>query len=192
VPNPFTITWEQNGSILHGYGLVETSPPAEEYIEGSLIFPISFPSVTTNPIQVTLKSSALANGTFDILSNVRFYLSGDPDDLNIVQNIWPNLDFSFSPPLPELSGGLQISFDGVNWTTFSIAQPDVAGSVGVGDINDSTTWLLLPALAIGPNGSDGVLGPFDVATIYLRYVIPPGATQYQVFDVSLSIDCDVV
>ena len=90
---------------------------------------------------------------------MKFYLTGDADDLTLVQKTWPNLGFAYNPPRPELNGGFQISFDGINWTTFSIKDPTLTGSVGAGDQNDPTTWILLPASSIGVNGQDGTLGP---------------------------------
>jgi hypothetical protein len=139
-----------------------------------------------------LNSSANANGTFDILSGVKFYLTGATADLAIVQSQWPNLGLAFNPPRPELNGGLQISFDGTTWTTFSTVETGVSGSVGVGDQNDPTTWLLLPAISIGLSGADGTLGPYDIATMSLRCVIPDSVTNYQIFDINLAVDCDVV
>jgi hypothetical protein len=163
--NPFTLTWSQNGSVIRGY-------QGGAYVPGGLVFPISFPSTTTNPQTITLNSSALANGTLDILSNIKFYLTGDPSDLAIVQGVWPNVSHLGSQVQAQLGGGLQISFDGIDWTTFSIAQPTLSGSVGIGDANDASTWLEMPALAVGPAGELGTLGPFDIATLYLRYVVP--------------------
>jgi len=197
---PFNLLWSQNGTVIHGGA-----------VTGSLVFPVMFPGVTSQVQQITLSSSALTNGTFDILSGVKFYLTGDPTDLNTVQGFtppgivpedgwpvgWPNLGNVSTVARPELDGGLQISFDGLHWdpplgATFSAVQAAAPGSVGVGDQNDPTTWLLLPASAIGLNGADGILGPYDIATLYLRYVIPNSVTDYQLFDISLAIDADVV
>lgn len=193
----FSLLWSQNGTVIHGGAA--TSP---------LVFPVQFPGTTSVVQQVTLASSALTNGTFDILSGVKFYLTGDPADMNTVQGYtppisitppsggwavgWPNLGNVSTPPRPELNGGLEISFDGNSWTTFSAVQSSAPGSVGVGDQNDPTTWLLLPGTAIGVGGADGILGPFDTATLYLRYVIPNSATSYQLFDIALAVDADVV
>ncbi len=165
--NPFNLIWSLNGSIIRGYS-------GGAYVPGNLVFPISFSSTATSPQTVSLRSSALDNGTFDILSNVKFYLTGDPSDLSIVQGVWPNVGYLETQAQNQLNGGLQISFDGITWTTFSIIQEGLSGSVGVGDINDESTWLELPSLAVGPTGSIGTLGPFDVATLYLRYIVPPG------------------
>jgi hypothetical protein len=103
---------------------------------------------------------------------VKFYLTGDPNDIATVQGSWPNLGFSYNPQRPQLNGGFQISFDGIDWTTFSIKNPALTGSVGAGDQNDPSTWILLPASAIGSDGQDGTLGPYDQATFYIRFVVP--------------------
>ena len=120
---PFDLVWTQNGSIIHGLNAGVFNP-------GSLVFPVSFPGNITDPLTVTLESSALMNGTFDILSNVRFYLTGDPSDLSIVQASWPALGNSFTPPQPQMSGGLEICFDGITWIRFVTTGN---GVTGVGD-----------------------------------------------------------
>ena len=141
-------------------------------VNGGLTFPVAFPGTISRPRTVTLASSALANGTFDILQNVKFYLTCDPGDITTVQGSWPNLGFSYNPQRPQLNGGFQISFDGINWTTFSIRNPALAGSVGAGDRNDPSTWIILPGSAIGSDGQDGTPGPYDPATFYIRFVVP--------------------
>ena len=176
---PFNLTWSQNGSIIRGY-------TNGAYVEGSLVFPVSFPGSISEPLTVTLNSSAQANGTYDILQNIKFFLTGDPDDLATVQGGWPTLGNAFTPPRPEMNGGLQISFDGSTWTTF------VSGSSGVGDQNYPSTWIELPAVAIGAGGIAGTLGPFDIALFYMRYVLPATTTTYKVFDINLAVDCDIV
>ena len=99
-------------------------------VNGGLTFPVAFPGTISRPQTVTLASAALANGTFDILQNVKFYLTGDPNDIATLQGSWPNLGFSYNPQRPQLNGGFQISFDGIDWTTFSIKNPALTGSVG--------------------------------------------------------------
>ncbi len=198
---PFNLIWSQNGSIIRGY-------QNEAYIEGSLVFPVTFPGNITDAQTITLNSSAQADGTLDILSGVKLYLVGDPTDLNTVQGYtpsaafppptggwplgWPNLGAAFSPARPEMNGGLQISFDGNNWTTFSSVQAGAPGSIGVGDQSDPSTWILLPAAAIGTGASNGIIGPYDMATIYLRYMIPATDIVFKVFDIQLAVDCDIV
>jgi hypothetical protein len=199
---PFNLLWSQNGSLIHGYA-------NNKYVEGGLVFPISFPSITCAPQKVNLTSSALANGTLDILSNIKFYLTGDMTDLNTVQGYtppsnlldppeggwpigWPNIGFQHTPSLPQLNGGLQISFDNINWITFASKQIGAPGSVSVGDMNDASSWLLMPGIAVGEGGTDGLLEPFDTATFYLRYIIPPGDTTYKLFNISLALDCDII
>ena len=63
--------------------------------------------------------------------------------------------------------------------------------MGAGDQNDPSTLILLPASAIGSDGQDGVLGPYDQATFYLRFVIPPTAALFKALDIQLAVDCDI-
>jgi len=173
---PFSLIWSQNGTLLHGGNA-----------DGSLVFPVMFSGVTSLVQQVTLNSSARVNGTFDILSGVKFYLAGDSADLAIIMGQWPNLGSAYTPARPELNGGLQISFDGTTWTTFCMG-----ASGNVGNPNDPTTWLPLPAIAVGLGGADGILGPYDIASLSLRYLVPNSVANYQLFNISLAVDCDVV
>lgn len=105
---PFNLIWSQNAKMVRGW-------QNGAYLDGSLVFPVTFPGRTSDVQKIVLRSSAQANGTFDVLKNVAFYLDGNADDLAEVQGNWPNLNTS----RPEVNGGLQISFDGVNWPTGS-------------------------------------------------------------------------
>ena len=79
---------------------------------------------------MTLQSSAQVNGTFDILSQMRFYLTGASSDLSIVQATWPTLGSQYTPPRPEMNGGLEICFDQSTWIRFVTTGN---GVTGVGD-----------------------------------------------------------
>ena len=189
---PFNLLWKQNGLVIRGY-----QNGAD--VNGPLVFPVGFPTKTSGPLNITLQSSAQANNTLDILSNVKLYLTGNSEDLGIIQGMgqsstlgWPNLGFAFDPPRSWMNGGLQISFDGINWTTFSSVQSNAPGSVGVGDQTDPTTWLLIPAIAMGVSGTDGTIGPFDIANIYLQYVVPSTANNYEIPIIYLTVDADIV
>lgn len=144
-------------------------------------FPIGFPGTSSKPQQLQLRSNAAALQTFETLIGVKFFLTGDIDDLNIVQNIWPTLG---GASRPELNGGVEISFDfGRTFTRFDA----ITGVEG-----DSSTWVSLPVEAVGSAGATETLGAFDTAHLIVRYVIPPGADQYQVFDIRLALDFDII
>jgi hypothetical protein len=49
----------------------------------------------------------------------------------------------------------------------------------------------LPAISIGQNGEDGVLGSYDVAQMYVRFLIPSVATTYKNFNIQLAADVDI-
>jgi hypothetical protein len=144
-------------------------------------FPINFPGQSTTPAQLQVRSNAVTLQTYETLVGVKFFLTGDPDDINIVQNIWTTIGGSTRP---ELNGGVDISFDfGQTYIRFDITH---------GLESAPSTWIPLPAEAVGAQGADQTLGAFDTAHIIIRYVIPPGATQYEKFDIRLGIDFDIL
>jgi hypothetical protein len=144
-------------------------------------FPISFPGTVSSPIQVQVRSNAGALQTYETLTNVKFFLTGDPDDVNTVQNIWP---FLGSVSKPELNGGYEISFDfGRTYTRFSTT---------MGLETDPSTWIPLPVEAVGSQGTDQTLGAFDTAHLIVRVVVPPGATQFKALDIRLGLDFDII
>lgn len=161
----FYLVWDQGLGVL--IGKVNGVFQQNEAVQG-----ISFPGNSTIPVNVSLASSAKDNQTFDTLRNVKLYLTGDPTEIATVQTVWPTQ-----------GGGLLISYDGGRtYSTFSTTYGYEA---------NPSTWPLLPAVSVGLNGQDGVLGPFDSANMVLKYVIPEQATQYQIYDVSLTADFDV-
>ena len=144
-------------------------------------FAVAFPASTSVPLQVQLQSNAVALQTYETLKGVQFFLTGDSSDVNIVQNIWPYLG---GVSKPELNGGYEISFDfGRTYTRFTS---------GVGVEATRSTWLTLPSEAVGSQGAEGTLGPFDTAHLIVRVVIPPGAIQYKKLDVRLGVDFDII
>jgi len=166
-PTPgFYLNWTQGTAVLTGR--VNLVFQQNEAVSG-----ISFPGNETIPINVFMSSSARDKQTFDTLSNTRLYLTGDLTQIATVQTVWP-----------PLGGGLFISYDGGRtYTGFSTTY---------GYQPNPSTWPIVPAISIGLNGQDGVLGPFDSANFILKFVIPDQATQYQVYDISLTADYDVV
>lgn len=169
----FYLTWQQNGTVIRGFD-------GAQEVNGSLFMPISFPGSIGMQQAITLSTSALQDGTFDTLQGVKLYLTGDPDDVNTVQMIWPYLNNQRQ----DLNGGLEISFD--NWV--SVTRFDKYN----GNFADPSTWIVLPAKSIGLYGIDGTLGAFDTAHIMIRYTVPPGADQNQVMNIWLEADFDVV
>jgi hypothetical protein len=169
----FYLVWKEGTTTLKGF--------SSTWLDNPTVFPINFPGYTTPAKTLTLASSAKDNASFETLQSVKLYLTGDPTDIQTVQIIWPTLGGTSKP---QLNGGLEISFDfGRTYTRFDSTH---------GLESNSTTWLTLPKSAIGLSGLDGTLGPFDQAQIMTRYVIPPGATTFKVFDIRLAIDCDIV
>lgn len=169
---PFQIIWsDESRNEIKGPSLPN----------GLIWLPIGFPS-TTSPIQsLQIRSNAQDLQTYEILSNVKFFLTGDPGDVNIVQNIWTSYG---DVNKPELNGGFELSFDfGRTYIRFN-------PTIGVESKPD--TWILLPTSAVGSQGIEGILGAFDIAHVIVRYIIPPGATQFKTLDVHLGIDFDVI
>ena len=174
--NPSYFVWSQNGTMLRGY--VNGS-----WVPGNLVFPVGFPGTVSTPQVFTLQSSASTQGSLETFQNVRFYLTGDPEDLAIVQGLWPTLGNAYNPVRTDLNGGFDISFDGSNYTRFSNT---------VGLKSDPSTWLTLPAIAIGQNGSNGVLGAYDTAQIFVRFTIPSVANLFKILNVQLAVDADII
>lgn len=166
MPNPgFYLVWTQgSGELVGQINLVFQEQPA---VQG-----ITFPGASTTPVNVQLASCAREIQSFDTLRNVRLYLTGDPDEIQTVQTVWPSQ-----------GGGFFISYDGGR--TY---QPF---TTTYGYEADPSTWPLLPQAAIGLSGTTGQLGPLDSANLVLKYIIPVQATQYQVYSVSLTADFDV-
>jgi hypothetical protein len=166
LPTPgFYLTWTQGTAVL--IGKVDLVFQQEEAVAG-----ISFPGQSTIPINIFMASSARDLQTFDTLRNTRLYLTGNAAEIETVQTVWP-----------PLGGGLFISYDGGrSYNLFSTTY---------GYQSNPSTWPIVPAQSIGLNGQDGVLGPFDSANFILKFVIPPQATQYQIYDISLTADFDV-
>jgi hypothetical protein len=159
------LNWSQGNSILIGLDNLI-------FQEDQALLGITFPTQSTVPINVRMSSSSHDLGTFDTFRNVKLYLTGAANQIAIVQGLWPTQ-----------GGGLLISYDGgKTYTPFTTTYGYEA---------DPTTWVLLPAVAVGLGGHDGILGPFDSANLVLKYVIPEQATQYDIYDVQLTADFDV-
>ena len=171
---PFYLVWGQNSAQLKGYD-------GQQWVEGQLAFPVSFPGDTTDPQFITLQSSAAKNQTFETLIGVGFYLIGA--DAPMVQTQWPYLGNGYSPARPSLNGGFEISFDGgQSWTRFTTS---------VGWQQNRSTWIPLPQIAIGSVGLAGQLSPYDVAHLAVRYVLPPNLSLNKVLDVQLAVGFEI-
>jgi hypothetical protein len=174
--NPSYFVWQQNGALLRGR-------LNGEWVDGGLVFPVGFPGVPNVTQTITLQSSASSEGSLETFKNVKIYLTGDPGDLAIVQGVWPAYGDAYTPPRPEMNGGFEISFDGSNFLRFSKT---------VGLESDPSTWLTLPAVSIGQNGQDGVLGAFDSAQFFVRYTIPFVAGVFKTYNIQLAADADII
>lgn len=173
--SPSYFVWKQNGLLLRGR-------LNDGWVDGNLAFPVGFPGVPNTTQTLLLSSSASSEGTLETFRNVKLYLTGDPGDIAIVQGLWPTYGNSYNPPRTEINGGLDISFDGANYTRFSST---------VGWEADPSTWLTLPAVAIGLNGTDGVLGAYDSAQILIRFTIPYVADLFKTYNIQLAADADI-
>lgn len=161
----FFLEWDQGSSTL--VGIVDKVFQEQEAVAG-----ISFPSNSTIPITVSLSSSARSLQTFDNLINTKLYLTGDPEQIQNIQTIWPTQN-----------GGLYISYDGGK--TYNVF------STTYGYESIPSTWPIVPAVSIGLDAEDGFIGPYASANFVLQYIIPPQATQYQIYDIYLGVSFDV-
>ena len=178
--------------IVNGSEVVDLIWSKNGVVLASLPLPIGFPGVMGEAQILTLTSSALSDGSLQNLTGVKFYLAGDPDQIDVLLSVWPY--FGSQPgaiPSPGLNGGVEVSFDsGVSFQRLCRAQ---FGNPGLGDPADPTTWIPLPLYAVSPTAAaDGELGAFSSAQLILRYNVPALATQYQVFTVRLEAAFDVV
>lgn len=172
MPTPFQIIWSDNsGNEIRGPNIPN----------GAVWLPIGFPTTTSQIQSLQFRSNAQDLQTYEVLSNVNFYLTGNPNDVNTVQNIWTNYG---GPTKPELNGGFEISFD--------FGRTYIRFNSNIGVESNPATWILLPTEAVGAQGIVGILGPFDIGRVIVRYIIPPAADQYQTFNISLGIDFDVI
>jgi hypothetical protein len=169
--SPFYLIWQYNDAVIRGQ-------QDGSWVDGELTFPVSFPGEYSSALRVTLRSSARDTGTFETLQGLKLYLQGS--DAAVVQQQWPVI----SADRPELNGGFEISFDnGRTYTRFDATH---------GLESNVSTWLTVPASAIGLDGQNGILGPFDQAHFLVRYRIPPTATLFGKLDIRLAAGFDIV
>lgn len=171
----FYIIWSKSGSVLRGYD-------AGAEVDGSAIYPVAFPGTYSETEAITMATSAGAARTLESLTNLKLFLTGS--DVNPVQTVWPELGSQFTPPRPDYNGGFEISFDqGRNYTRFDSTH---------GLASDPSTWITVPAISIGEGAVDGKLGPFDRATFYVRFRIPPAVDNFKLLDIQLAAGFDIV
>ena len=183
----FHLNWSQNGNVVRGFDTA--------WHNGLLHVPLGFPGQITQPQEILLTTSAQSDQTYESLKQVSFYLTGNPDDIAEVQTVWPyagGLAPDNTHLRPDLDGGLELSFDsGRTWTRFAYLASNADGG-NLGWESDPSTWLELPAESVGLGGADGVLEPFDTATLLLRLVVPPSAVNYHVYRIALGVGCDII
>lgn len=157
------------------YKLIWTSNGVPATAE--IYFSVSFPATTSTFITLNMSSPASTNNTTETLENVSFFLDGP--DATLLQS-WTTI----SGTQTNLNGGVQVSFDSGNtWITFNSLN---------GLKSDSSTWIELPGLAVSTIAQNGVLAPYDSATILLRLVIPPSFSDYRVLTFLLGVDFDII
>lgn len=144
-------------------------------------FPVGFPGTISTAQILEVASNAIALQTYESLVGVGFFLVGDANDINTVQNIWPTLGGTTQP---QLNGGIDISFDGGQTYTRFDSTHGVQGT--------PSTWIYLPAVSVGAQGTAETIGAFDTAHFIVRYVIPPGATQFGILNISLGLGFDIL
>jgi hypothetical protein len=144
-------------------------------------FPVSFPGTTSTAQLLEVATNAITLQTYESLVQVGFFLVGDADDINTVQFVWPTLGGATKP---QLNGGVDISFDsGQTYTRFDPTH---------GVQSNPSTWIPLPAISVGAQGTDETIGAFDISHFIVRYVIPPGATQFGILNISLGLGFDIL
>jgi len=143
-------------------------------------FPVGFPGTSSEAKGIQMTTNAISLQTFESLQDVQLFLTGDADSLEIVQNQWPVI----SSTNTGLNGGYDISFD--NGQTYTRFTPTA------GLVSNPSTWITVPATAIGSGAIDGQLSAFDTAHFLLRVVVPPSATNFQVFNVVLSANFNIL
>lgn len=138
---------------------------------------VSYPSTTSKPISLVIASPAANTNTTEILTNVKFYLDGS--DATLLES-WASISGTES----SLNGGVEISFDnGITWTRFSST---------IGKKSDTSTWVILPAVAISSLATDGQLMSYDRGKLLLRVIVPPSFSDYRIISFLLGTDFDVV
>lgn len=170
MPNPaipLGVIWRDAAKVFRGYdsnGALQSQ---------SCFHGVLHPGQTSTVKQIWLQSTCGIRQSLEIFRNVKLYLQPPADSKTLLLSTWP-----------ALNGGVDISFDrGVTWTTFS----ETAGNP-----DDATTWLPLPAGAIGLSAQAGTLTPNDTAVLYLRVRMPQQANSDLVrYRFSLAVDFEV-
>lgn len=170
MPNPaipLGVVWRDAVKVYRGY-----------QSDGTLISEPCFhgvlhPGQTSIIKQIWLQSTCGIRQSQEILRKVKLYLQPPAELKTLLLTTWPSQ-----------SGGVDISFDrGVTWTTFSQT---------AGNPDSSSTWISLPAGAIGLSAAAGTLTPEDTAILYLRVRMPQqkggDIVRYQF---SLAVDFEV-
>lgn len=162
-----TVFWRKQADFYRTYDL------DGNYINNDLFHGILRPGDTSVLQEVWIQNSASIRGTKEIFRNARIYL-------DIPDSLIPK----YLETWPGQGGGVQISFDsGSNWITLSSTQ---------GNPSDSSTWVGIPAAAIGSNAEAGVLNPNDVAVIWLRVKVPGQELEAGLYEFGLGIDVEVI
>src|ERR1039458_6728156 len=130
------LIWQQNTTILKSGAVCKP-----------LVLPVTFPATTGATQKLVLSTSALADGTFASLVNLKLYLQGDRDRLNTLLNFWTTSGSAPTPPQLEFNGGIESSFDGGYSFQRLGALP---GGTNFGFADDPTTWITVPASCIVP------------------------------------------
>lgn len=155
---PLHILWTYNGRVLHGLDLADAT-----WKDDTFNFGVGFPDKITEARELQLQSSARRRRSYDILTGVELYLTGDPQLLSMITELWP-----------ALGCGIDLSQDG--GATFQLIRGRVP----------------LLASAVGMDAQDGELGPFDTARLVMRARIPGSYQEYGRLKFGLAIDCDVI
>jgi hypothetical protein len=129
-----------------------------------------FPEVLSPQIPLYLFSTSPLLPNPFTLTNVRFFIQGDDEDLII--NAWP-----------ALGGGLEISVDrGATWIAFGPTLGNPAQPEG---------WIPLSGKAVGTTAADGVLAAGFSALILLRMNTPASPPAFGLFRFELAVAFDV-
>jgi hypothetical protein len=179
------LRWQNaKGELLRGI-----DNTTQQWTDRDLALGIAYPNSVTATQEILLRSSASLQASDEVLANIRLYLTGDPEVVEMLQQQWP-----------AAGGGLDISFDdGANWFRFQQLGADpfdpddpTRRADWVGVEGQPQSWVGLLGSAVSAIAPDGQLGSLDTARVLFRLTVPAGAATFNLHRVRLGADFDVL